>query len=334
MLLARLDQFDQTFEETAGRSAKTLGTLSIPYSEERFWRWYLPGRDIDEYSECGWTHFLPLVASLVPRIKFLDSQFGCKVSLIPKVHLFPSGWTIVLSLQVTGEHDQKTLAEIIRDVFRGGKVFQWEPGSEQMSLRPVLSRISSGVRTDVFADDPVTSSEGRVDLVTTVLDCGRKTWSKALATTRDKEHVATIVRPEGVPLDVTKACVEVTSANPSTNFWVVDEHGFLLWYQKLLFSRYRQDHIRLECYHNNTTRAIMMYWQERGLLELMLREKDQIDRRLKRLGEYAWNLLSASRPSYWNRALEASLADDALQPILKASEGNTATSDGPFRFVE
>ena len=127
---------DQTaYQEIAHQEGRLLRTLRCAYTNEKFWLNYLYDNVQQNYHKCGWSHFIPLIAKIKPVIGFREMKGTFKVSVIPRIYLFPTGWCVRLSLQIDGPHslnDLKALTESILE--RHEKVFVQDPDGSQIPI--------------------------------------------------------------------------------------------------------------------------------------------------------------------------------------------------------
>lgn len=142
----RLD-YDQA---GTGRAGSILKRLQPGYSRDGFWHWYLGSGNYESYPNRAWDNLVPIEVSLSIRVKCrAEAQFGCKISPIPRVLLFPFGWSTWISLLITGDHSLGSLSSFVQCIFRD-RVFEVSNSVSPLTLRRLFSLLSEGIRTDAF----------------------------------------------------------------------------------------------------------------------------------------------------------------------------------------
>ena len=65
-----------------------------------------------------WPEALPLEATITRRVEVTPpAGFGAKLRLVPRVLLYPFGWSTWISLQITGEHRIDGLGALVAHLF-------------------------------------------------------------------------------------------------------------------------------------------------------------------------------------------------------------------------
>src|ERR1039458_5947191 len=87
---------------TGGREGQVINKMCAAYSREKYWRRYL---DQPPNAFLVWDEGLPFVATIKPRIKLVTpSSVEASVSPIPRVLIYPFGWSTWISIRVNGVH--------------------------------------------------------------------------------------------------------------------------------------------------------------------------------------------------------------------------------------
>jgi len=309
-------------EASGAGTGSILRKLEPSCAQDNFWRRYLYSDDYASYPARAWDACLPVQASLSARVECLpDPQFGCKVSLLPRVLLLPFGWSTWVSLLITGDHDLGGLSAFIQRIFND-PIFNVSSRPSPLSLQEVLSYISQGIRSDAFGGDATRDSGGPdILVVTTVLAKRQGSLSWQGFSPAEEDAVRQIVLPKGpTPKKLFESQIyELDMKDGVLNFLVMDTFGRFIWSQRLLLSTGRnQRHLR--CYHNNTFRSFVLAWHQRELLEALLRLNDRkrLAPRLRQLAQNALSMLES--PPYRSASLRAFLEEPIVTHTITRAQ--------------
>jgi hypothetical protein len=151
---------------------------------------------------------VPIEVTLKLRIEVvLDTRFNFAVKPIPRVLLYPFGWSTWISLLLVGEHTLAELAEFLPYIF-SEKVFKTSndsvtpaTGHPVLSLRHLFDRVANGMRTDAFGGKETKDFDSQdTVVVTTVLAKHGGSLSLGALSTAEKIYLQRIVKPEGPPV--------------------------------------------------------------------------------------------------------------------------------------
>ncbi len=311
---------DQTpYRQIAGKKGRVLKTLRSAYTNEKFWANYLDGRDPENYHECGWSHFLPVIARIVPDIRFsVPKDAAYKVSVMPRIVLFPTGWCVWLGLQIDGPHSLDDLQALMESVLERHENVFVQDSTTSISLNAFWV-LTEDAGNEAFGDVKDPRSNPTTFVMTSVLigeeeeinidELGE--FEAALQTLVGHDHVA-------------DCHIGLQGGPPDRNFFLAHDYNYFLWCEHLLLSD-KWSLSDLHCYHSNTVRSLLIHWQERHLLERLDERgwKDE-DAHLAALATYAYKQLDSpptdakpKRGTIWNKLLKQRLTDPELKDLLK-----------------
>lgn len=290
---------------TGGRTGAILAKILPVYSGEKYWRRYL-GRE--PFESLVWNEGLPFVATIKPRLQVTaPSGFEAKLSPVPRVFVYPFGWSTRISIRITGEHDIAGLAAVVAQLFNGD-CFLLDTASQSLSLRMLFDQIALGVRTDAFGGaDTRDLQASEIALVTTVLAKHGGSPSLGGLGVAEEEQLRYLVRPEHAPARRSFSdSVFRFYADDDLNYMIFDKLGRFIWMERLLRPEGRERQL-LECYHHNSIGALLQAWHFAGLLTASAKERGR-SYRLKDLVTTARDRLEY--PSFRNASLTAFLQLD------------------------
>jgi hypothetical protein len=326
----------KAFSDVSGSGAPggIMVKLSPVYRNNKYWRRYLGSGDYDLYHESAWESIIPIEVSLSLRVGFIpDARFNFKVSLIPRVLLYPFGWSAWLSLRVTGKHTLGELSSLVQHIFTA-KAFRLDPDPAPPDkqpaayfLREVFNVIARGVRDDAFGGNKTKDFDSQETIsVTTVL--GKHGGSPSLGALKPavQEEILRIVKPEGpAPKGQLLDYVYRRSEEDLLEYLVMSDHKRFIWLEHLLVPIERnRDH--LLCYHNNTFHSLMQFRQLLDLLVMAGKQKSISDP----LGELVQTAIrNLESPNYANASVKEFLKNPAVAGAInklkktdKSGKGN------------
>jgi len=243
-------------EVSAVTSPAALKTIATAYHANKYWFTATGLDDIDNFPFNAWETILPLECTLKERFEIDPNGFTFKISPIPRVLLYPFGWTTKLSIRITKDHSLDQLSHFVQYLVNQPciriKQPLGTPPAPRMRLKDFFARIAAGVRTDVFEGDK--SDRGSRDtpvIVTTVIaKSGISPTSQPDANLR--QLLLRLVTPGGnLPTNPFSDHVFLRDPADTLQFVVSNNHGRFIWIEKLLEN---DEHKRLHllCHHNNS----------------------------------------------------------------------------------
>lgn len=317
-----------TYNDVSGTPGSMLVKLSPCYRKNHYWSWYLGSRQHDLYHEIAWNNIIPVEVSLATRIEFItDARFNFKVSPVPRVLLYPFGWSAWLSLRLTDAHTVEELSLFLQHVFTA-KAFRIATNSAPSnqpppaySLLDLFDLIAQGVRSDSFGGNKTKDFDSQEMIaVTTVLAKHGGSLSLGALSDAMQQQILRIVKPDGpVPKGKFLDHVFRRSDDELDEYVVMDSYKRFIWLEHLLVSQNRNyEHLR--CYHNNTFHSLV---QARQLLELLVMagKQSSLSDPLRELVEVAASNLDISGgnwpTNYRNASLKQLLQDPAINNAIK-----------------
>jgi hypothetical protein len=245
--------------------AQTLKRLSPAYANYKYWSRILLSDQVESYAQRAWADLLPITASLIPRIDILKApKVNCRVTPVPRVTLYPFGWSTWISVRILGAHTIDELAEFVESTFNS-PVFQFAASKSPVTLEQAMRQISDGVRADAFGGDVNDKMPSELTLVTTVLAKHNGSPSVAAAGAYEPA-LRRMINPKN-PLSTKKFADLAYRFDPNDpfEFMLNDDHLRFIWLEHLLNPDER-NHKLLRCYHQNSFRLLV---HARHLLGLM-----------------------------------------------------------------
>lgn len=322
-LYSRAEKTKVSYESlNLGKRGQILESLFRVYGTEKYWKRYLNGTD--PTPSATWSAGLPLLADLNTRFELiLPASFKAKVSLLPKVLLYPFGWSTWISLRVVGEHSLEDLNELIEHLF-SQKCFQVVGAAQLLSLQSFFDTISKGIRTDAFCGGATADSEGKGKaIVTTVLEKHGGSLALGALSNDEKKKLRRMVRPEGAGSSQPfKELVFQLPWKDELNYLIIDQLGRFIWLEDLLSPGPGDRNPKfLDCYHYNSFRVLVQAWHFLGLLTesaaLGLKERAA----LKELVKGARTNLE--QPKFRNASIKGFLKLDEVKKILEPKTSGT-----------
>jgi hypothetical protein len=314
------------YADVSGRPGVMLAKLTSMFHKNDYWKSFFANEKVLTYPGLAWDFLAPILCSLKIRINFIpDPRFKFRVSPLPKVILYPFGWSTSLSLRLLGEHTLRDLAEFNQYLF-SGKAFRLDPvlpppAQSDFSAPQFFDYVADGVRTDVF--DPLNTkdfSPNEAVVVTTVLaKHGAKAKIEALGTD-EREILLRIVKPDGpLPQDSFSSHVyDLPYEKTPPKYMVFDNYGRFIWMEERLEATDR-NYQHLLCYKNNTFNSLV---HARHLYQLLSEaaQLPKLSKPLSRLTAAAVRGLTSPSEHYENASLRAFLLEPTVANAKKAME--------------
>jgi hypothetical protein len=305
------------YQTLVGTKGSVVDNLRPGWRKEKFWYRTLATDNARLLAKKAWSRSGPIQAK-PPRIDCTAGEpYKCKVTPLPRILIFPFGWSTTVSLRITGPHDLGTIASIVADV-HSKPVFG--RGGVAVTLRDLLNTFSDGVRDDVFLGPDTDDTGGQEDpfTVTTVLARGTHPGLSLGGLQRAEiDAIRRIVKPlGGLPEGPFSAEIrERGKTSGPQNFLVFGESGTFIWLAKLLKTTPEERYAaHLRCYHNNTHHALLIARHQVALVARLVAEK-ALDAERVELLRGAIDLLET--PGYRCAALERFVAQPWVQEKIK-----------------
>lgn len=252
------------YNSLAGKAGTVLSKLETEVSASplKYWKYYLGGGP-DPHD--AWREAVPFLASVNHRLELSPpSPFSATAIIkpIPKVILYPFGWSTWISVLITGEHTMQDLVALANHLSQQ-KAIKLLTSGESLTLGMYFDFVAKGVRSDVFGGSAKDKTEVSTVLVTTVLEKSGGSFSLG-ALGEAKKQLRSLVRPHG-PISKEKFEELVVHLVPEgdpdrdVNYVVADQLGRFIWMEDLLQPE-SVNQMRLECYHHNTFRSLIQAW--------------------------------------------------------------------------
>lgn len=302
-----------------GRNAALLARMTPAYSDNKYWQSYL-GLAPAAFPGAAWEGLLPIDAFLKRRVSCVtDPPFKFRVSPVPRVRLYPFGWSTWLSLRLTGPHRVSDLAAFLQWLF-ADKALQYEGEAIAFAVGKFLADIADGVRQDAFGGAATKDSFSQgIGVVTTVMAKHGGGHSLGALTPDEELELRRITRPYGPPPGgpFDQHVVKLPPGNNSNlEYLVHDTFGRFLWIEHLL-QQDKRSHVQLRCYHNNNFASLVHAWHLHALLDAVAHQKHPI-RPAFDLAQSAADLLVT--PGYKCAGLVQYLAEPAVVASMKLFE--------------
>lgn len=245
---------------------QVLKRLSLGYDNYKYWHRLLRSQRAKLYPKLAWQRLLPITSTTIPDVNILkDSSFNFRVLPIPRVVLYPFGWSVWISLRILDTHDLDQVALLLENLFTT-KAFQIGANTPAMSLDEIMNQFSDAVRTDAFGDDLDEAWASNLTLVTTVL--AKHDGSYSVAAPQNEAVLGRIIQPQGglSHKDFSDAVYRFVQNNDDPlEYMLLKDSSRFIWMEHLLEPVERNRQL-LRCYHQNTFRLLV---HSRHLLALM-----------------------------------------------------------------
>lgn len=272
-LHTRLGQLKRASWSQLGLTAVSgglLGKLAPLPTDNKYWRRVMRTGSVEMFADRAWSVFAPVVADLTRRVTLEATEWQDLVSPVPRVILYPFGWSTWLSLRINGPHSLSEVASLLEKVC-GEKVLTLDGEPGPTNLERFFETVSKAVRAEAFAGTRTRDRDDQeVAIVTTVL--AKYGGSPALddLDQEGRRALERIVRPYGPPSKrpVTERVYRLETTD-ELEYLVYDDLGRFQWVEHLL-SPTGRNHQRLRCYHNNTFFSLVQAWHLQGLVDFAL----------------------------------------------------------------
>lgn len=258
---------------TKGRTPTLLGRLAPGYSENKYWLRYL-GMAPSDFRREAWQHCLPIDASLGKRIVHLtDARSSFRVSPVPRVRLYPFGWSTWISLRLLGAHTISDLVAFLERLL-ADRVLKYEDGESTLSLSELFADVATAVRKDAFGGNDTHDVYSQdIGVVTTVMAKHGGSLSVGALGPDEQTELRRITRPYGPPPGgpFAQQVYALPPGDGNLEYLVHDKHGRFLWVEHLL-EQNKQKHVQLRCYHNNSFISLIHAWHLKALLDAVMRQ--------------------------------------------------------------
>jgi hypothetical protein len=304
---------------SGGRPGAVLDKMLPVYSDAKYWRRYLQSSPNERLV---WKEALPIVVTLKPRISAIaPTDFPGKISPVPRVLLYPFGWSTWISIRVTGEHGIEDLISLVLQLFNA-RVFQLSGGKDPLSLQGLFDYVSEGVRADAFKGARTQDNEAsETALVVTVLSKHGGSPALGALGADEQKQMRSLVRPVGAPSN--RPFNEMVfrfglkeDTDYDLNYMIADKLARFVWMEKLLKSEDR-NHQWLNCYHQNTFMSLAQAWHFEGLLSFSAKLKPK-QPRLQEILDTALERLES--PPFRNASLRAFLELDPVKRAIQRAQ--------------
>src|SRR5450631_3378958 len=109
-------------------AAAILNSFTPSYGDYKYWHRYLQTPVAEAFPEYAWKHLLPIEATITGRIAYVPVPgVSFRVSPVPRVILYPFGWSTWVSLRLLGDHNASDLAAFLQGLFTSS-VFRYQSG--------------------------------------------------------------------------------------------------------------------------------------------------------------------------------------------------------------
>jgi hypothetical protein len=259
---------------TSGSTAAVLDRLIPSYGNYKYWHRYLQTPVYQAYPGYAWGHLLPIEASITSRIAYVPAPgFAFKVSPVPRVLLYPFGWSTWISLRLLGDHSVSDLAAFLQLLFTE-PVFRYESGPGSFALPKLFSDVAEGVRADAFGGNNTDDIDPQefVTVTTVMAKHGGSPALGALGPPQQTELLR-IAHPYGPPSNHPFAQQVYSLLSTSgAEYMVHDKTGRFLWVEHLLEPiEWKYHHLR--CYHENSARSLVHAWHLHALLDAAAKQR-------------------------------------------------------------
>jgi hypothetical protein len=312
-----------------GYSPAILKMVSPAYRENKYWRKATGLDDLPNYWMSAWKSILPLECTLKDRIAFVGGHFNFKVSPLPRVLLYPFGWSTKLSFRLSGDHTLEDLSRFVQYAVNQKCIsIQSTTGtdSDPISLSKYFSRVATGIRADAFGDNK-TSDKGPQGLiiVTTVVEKYGFGPTSPPDDDHEKNLMLRIVSPEGpLPSGTWDTFVYQRNPDDSLEFLLFKDRGRFIWNENLLDKKGEswegQHRAWLHCHHNNSILSLVHALHLHELIIAVdgeLKFKKSLPEPVLQLVDAAYRQLSS--PGYKNASLRAFLDGKDVQGSIKTA---------------
>jgi hypothetical protein len=289
-----------------------LRRLMPAYDDYKYWHRLLLSDDATGYPARAWKDMLPITATLTPRIEFVqNADAGFRVAPIPRVIMYPFGWSSWISLRITGPHTLDQLANLVQSAFNSSP---FKAGTATKSLPQLMKMIADWVRADGYGGvETADVMPSEFTVVTTVL--AKHNGSPSIAVPGDDEPAlrALIEPTSNFPTKTLGKLVFRFDPQTPFEFMLAGDYIRFFWMEHLLTPDERNRHL-LGCYHQNNFRLLVHCRQLLGLLSEVMRQKVKTASAFA-LAESAVGFLN--EPTFKNASLRSVLDNPKVQKLIE-----------------
>lgn len=302
-LYQRLASGPTDYDVLAGQPGEVLGRLKPAYHDNKYWRSYY-NSGADTYCDFAWKKLVPIEAALKRRLTASAGDIAkVRVSPVPRVLLYPFGWSTWISLRILGEHSLPALAALLQR-FLQEPAYTLAPDKPPKTCTQVFEEVGKSVWMDAFGGGKNTAFRTLDVLsVTTVLDKYNGAPSLGALSPDEKAALATLISDQtpagGFPPEVVHGLRQGGKNKGILDYALQKGYAVFIWADHRLKSVGR-NHQHLRCYHNNTFLSLLHAWQLTAFLdqasdseersealdELVKAAMKQINRQLVKKGGY------------------------------------------------
>jgi len=255
------------YTDIAGHPGVVLNKFTAIYRENHYWNYFFANDDLAGYPDLAWEFLVPILCSVNLRVQFaLQGKLNIKVSPVPRVILYPFGWSNWLSLRLKGEFTLEDLANFNASLF-ADKSLQLIGQADQplpFVLRDLFSLMSKGVRTDAFGGTETRDFAPKEPVVvTTIME---KYGSRLALNGLDTKGIQTllrVVKPEGALPSANLGqfvkpgkYLQPLAGDDEEKYVVMKDYGRFLYLEDRL-QPVERNYQHLRCYHNNTFNSLL-----------------------------------------------------------------------------
>jgi hypothetical protein len=308
------------------KPCEILDVLRSAYLPNKFWQRYLGSRDEETYAAEAWQSIVPIAATLNQKIEVvLPAGMNLQVSPVPRVLLFPFGWSTWISFRIVGAHSLEELAALSEHLTDGAAYKMNGNAAAKLTLTEVFDVVGKGVRNDAYGGKNAAVFNPQDILgATTVMSKHGGSPSLGALTADQAVALKRIVRSAGAAQAQTLAVPLPHGESKLLDFVLHDGLWWFLWAEHRLLPFGRNEH-RLRCYHNNTFRSLEHSWLLQTFLDRAIRAKPWSPV-LADLVERAMLLLTT--PTYKNFSLLEFLERKDFETVRTAAQKRLAPPPG------
>lgn len=318
-LHAQLQNTAIEYAALTGSDGSMLSQLGVGYHDNNYWNWVIGHGDSSTYASYAWKRILPIEARLRIRVTFVGKDnWHFKVAPVPRALIYPFGWSTWVSLLVTGPHTVEDLADLVQFLFKERCLLP-EGESSPLSLLFFFNRVAEGIRSDAFGGKQTREfSNPEVVAVSTVLAKYGGSYSLGALSSTQQGILLRLVRPQGpLPLNPFRDYVRELSPSNGLEYVLRSDRKRFIWVDHLL-SPEDNNHMDLECYHNNTFHSLIRAGHLQGLLDAAATAQPPRAPSLDELAGIALGSLKVL--NYRNASLRDFVENDSVKQSIAAAD--------------
>lgn len=313
-----------TYAAVTKQPGVVLNKLYPVYRQNHYWNYFFANDAIAGYPALAWEFLVPILCSVNVHVDYVPQNAGNfkKVSPLPRVFLYPFGWSNWLSLRLQGEFTLQDLSDFNVDLFAGKSLRLTRPGAQptMVSVRELFAEMSEGVRVDAFGGTQTKDFAPREPVVVTTILAryGAKLTLGGL-NSQGIQTLLRIVKPEGpAPSGKLMDYVHRLQPNKEEKYVVMNNYGRFVYLDDRL-KPVERNYQHLRCYHNNTFNSLL---HARHLYQLLSQavKLNSLPVSLGELADKANAYLVSPSDYYENASLREFLLDPAVAEVKKMME--------------